>query len=104
MIMFFFKLGNYHSEPDCHVGPHNNVSKENNGYEKNQANFHCFRFISVSNALPKTSYIKMIDIWLIFNLVVPFLEVILLFIKHFYKQPVTGTSSYVHRISTQQCC
>ena len=34
-------------------------------------------FISVSNNLPKTSYVKMIDIWLIFCLVVPFLEVIL---------------------------
>jgi hypothetical protein len=32
-------------------------------------------FISVSENLPKTSYIKMIDIWLIFNLLVPFFEV-----------------------------
>ena len=34
------------------------------------------RFISVSNALPKTSYVKMIDIWLLFNLTIPFAEVI----------------------------
>ena len=34
-------------------------------------------FISVSNSLPKTSYIKMMDIWLIFNLFMPFAEVIL---------------------------
>ena len=33
------------------------------------------RFISVSNSLPKTSYVKMIDIWLLFNLVLPFAEV-----------------------------
>ena len=33
--------------------------------------------ISVSDALPKTSYIKMVDIWLIFNLFIPFIEVIL---------------------------
>ena len=33
------------------------------------------RFISVSNALPKTSYVKMIDIWLLFNLTIPFAEV-----------------------------
>ena len=33
-------------------------------------------FISVSNNLPKTSYIKMMDIWLIFNLLFPFLEVL----------------------------
>ena len=35
------------------------------------------RFISVSNALPKTSYVKMIDLWLLFNLTIPFAEVCL---------------------------
>ena len=34
-------------------------------------------FISVSNALPRTSYVKLIDIYLIFNLLIPFLEIIL---------------------------
>ena len=34
-------------------------------------------FINVSNNLPKTSYIKMMDIWLIFNLFIPFVEIIL---------------------------
>ena len=34
-----------------------------------------FRFISVSDSLPMTSYVKMIDIWLIFNLIIPFVEV-----------------------------
>ena len=34
-------------------------------------------FISVSNNLPKTSYIKMMDIWLIFTLLLPFMEVLL---------------------------
>ena len=34
-----------------------------------------FRFISVSNSLPMTSYVKMIDVWLLFNLVIPFIEV-----------------------------
>ena len=32
-------------------------------------------FIAVSENLPKTSYIKMVDIWLIFNLMIPFFEV-----------------------------
>ena len=32
-------------------------------------------FIAVSETLPKTSYIKMVDIWLIFNLMIPFFEV-----------------------------
>merc|ERR1712203_810751 len=34
-------------------------------------------FIAVSENLPKTSYIKMVDIWLIFNLMIPFFEVLL---------------------------
>ena len=38
-------------------------------------------FINVSNQLPKTSYIKMMDVWLIFNLILPFSEVLL----HTYK-------------------
>ena len=37
--------------------------------------FSLTRFISISNSLPKTSYVKMIDIWLIFNLTIPFIEV-----------------------------
>ena len=36
-----------------------------------------FRFISVSNSLPMTSYVKMIDIWLLFTLTIPFVEVFL---------------------------
>merc|ERR1719310_1944416 len=40
-------------------------------------------FISVSNSLPMTSYVKMIDIWLLFNLVVPFVEVFMqTYIEH----------------------
>ena len=34
-------------------------------------------FISVADRLPKTSYIKMMDYWLIFNLFIPFIEVLL---------------------------
>ena len=34
-------------------------------------------FIGISNALPKTAYIKLIDVWLITNLMIPFLEVLL---------------------------
>ena len=32
-------------------------------------------FVSVSDSLPKTSYIKMIDVWLIVSLSIPFFEV-----------------------------
>ena len=34
-------------------------------------------FINVSNNLPKTSYMKMIDVWLLFNLLLPFIVVLL---------------------------
>ena len=33
-------------------------------------------FIDVSNNLPKTSYMKMIDVWLLFNLLQPFIVVL----------------------------
>ena len=32
-------------------------------------------FVSVSDHLPKTSYIKMVDIWLVTTLCIPFIEV-----------------------------
>ena len=38
-------------------------------------------FISVSASLPTTSYVKMMDLWLIFNLLLPFVEVLI----HTYK-------------------
>ena len=34
-------------------------------------------FISVSGSLPKTAYIKMIDVWLIFGQLIPWMEVLL---------------------------
>ena len=34
-------------------------------------------FINVSNNLPKTAYIKMIDFWLLFNLFKPFIDIIM---------------------------
>ena len=34
-------------------------------------------YVGVSQSLPKTNGIKMIDYWLIFNLLVPFIEVII---------------------------
>ena len=34
-------------------------------------------FINVSNSLPKTSYMKMVDAWLLFNLLYPFIVVLL---------------------------
>ena len=34
-------------------------------------------FISISDSLPRTSYVKAVDIWLIANLMIPFVEIIL---------------------------
>ena len=34
-------------------------------------------FINVSNSLPKTSYMKMVDDWLLFNLLYPFIVVLI---------------------------
>ena len=34
-------------------------------------------FINVSNNLPTTSYMKMVDIWLLFNLILPFMVVLI---------------------------
>jgi hypothetical protein len=34
-------------------------------------------FISVSQSLPPTAYVKMIDVWLIFTQMIPFMEVLL---------------------------
>ena len=44
-------------------------------------------FISISDSLPRTAYVKMIDLWLIFNLLIPFVEIILIsFANMFYKE------------------
>ena len=42
-------------------------------------------FISVSNTLPTTAYVRMVDIWLIFSLTIPFLEVLLHIYMNYYK-------------------
>ena len=34
-------------------------------------------FINVSNSLPKTSYMKIVDAWLLFNLLYPFIVVLI---------------------------
>ena len=42
-------------------------------------------FISVSQSLPPTAYVKMVDIWLIFAQMVPFVEVLLHSWMDFYR-------------------
>ena len=49
-------------------------------------------FISVSSNLPTTSYVKMIDIWLLGSLILPFVEVLLHtyidFLRHDYDREI----------------
>ena len=42
-------------------------------------------FISIAESLPKTAYLKMMDYWLVFNLILPFVEVLL----HTYMEKLT---------------
>jgi hypothetical protein len=42
-------------------------------------------FISVMEKLPSTSYIRMVDIWLIFGQLIPFAEVVLLTFQEAYR-------------------
>ena len=46
-------------------------------------------FLGLSQGLPVTSYIKMIDIWMLFTMTVPFLEVVLHTTNEVFKQPNT---------------
>ena len=54
-------------------------------------------FVSVSNDLPRTSYIKMVDIWLVFNLLIPFVEVLL----NVYK--VTSRLASIQKTDIMNC-
>ena len=55
-------------------------------------------FISVSQSLPPTAYVKMIDLWLIFAQLIPFLEVVHLYIIYiFYKSyMLEGSTAHIH--------
>ena len=46
-------------------------------------------FIATSNSLPKTSYIKLIEVWLLGHLFVPFFEVILHTVIDFIREELT---------------
>ena len=43
-------------------------------------------FIGMSQTLPATAYIKMIDIWMIFTMLYPFAEIALVWTKDFFKK------------------
>ena len=85
LLQAFLLRGHHYRQFDRHACPHNNVgwslvSLQNEKLQHNNGNswtkFLCLpRFINVSMSLPKTSYVKMVDVWLLFTLLIPFLEV-----------------------------
>jgi hypothetical protein len=42
--------------------------------------------LSVSNNLPPTNYIKLIDIWMLFGMVTPFFDIIILTVNAYHKE------------------
>ena len=54
-------------------------------------------FIDVSNNLPKTSYIKMVDVWLLFNLLQPFFVVLM----HTYMDTLREDNEEEHKKSKE---
>ena len=49
-------------------------------------------FIGVSARLPQTSYLKMIDVWLVFTLIIPFINVLLHGYMDFLRYKLKGNS------------
>ena len=43
-------------------------------------------FLGISQSLPSTSYIKLIDIWMIFTMIYPFAETVLVCLKDAVKE------------------
>ena len=44
------------------------------------------RFLGLSQSVPVTSYIKMVDIWMLFTMTIPFLEVVYHTSNEMFKQ------------------
>ena len=65
------------------------------------------RFMGVLQSLPFTAYIKMVDIWILFMMLYPFLAVVLLTIKENFQpmeinaQPVSGSWVTNHKCNTR---
>ena len=57
-------------------------------------------FISISNNLPKTAYIKMMDAWLLFNLSKPFIDIILQTYMEYLR--VDDTDRVINKHGTEQ--
>ena len=58
-----------------------------------------FSFLGLSQSLPVTSYVKMIDIWMLFTMTVPFLEVVMHTTNEAFKQPRMGHFSTKRQVN-----
>jgi len=56
-------------------------------------------FISISDALPRTSYVKAVDIWLITNLMIPFVEIILQSLMNVWYKDYEDKDSRILRVT-----
>ena len=50
-----------------------------------------FSFIGISQELPSTAYIKMIDVWMLFTMICPFFEILMLWLKDQIKRDIGST-------------
>ena len=57
-------------------------------------------FLSVSGSLPTTSYVKMIEVWLIFSFLIPFLEVLILSLIHLKSHTRDKTAKAFENVKT----
>ena len=60
-------------------------------------NFLICSFMGLSQTLPVTSYFKMIDIWMLFTMTVPFLEVVLHTSKEMFKKSRATQLSFLKK-------
>ena len=57
-----------------------------------------FSFLGISQSLPSTSYIKLIEIWMIFTMIYPFAETLMVCLKDAFKTKtlvVRGASNVI---------
>ena len=55
-------------------------------------------FIGISNSLPTTSYVKMIDVWMIVSMVLPFCEIIFIAGKDVYQSRIANGEKNIQNI------
>ena len=53
-------------------------------------------YVGMSSRLPRTSYLKMIDVWLFFSLFIPFINIILHGYLEFQRSKLEGTHYFVY--------